>query len=298
MTSPMPDWMSQGSGGYGFTSPPSIPQFGSGGAGGGMGGQSFTPRPYGSSYGNDGLVYGLGPRQTYRQSFGTTSLRQVAQSSRSPYFDFARQSSTELGRAQNWITGTLASDQEKARYEGYFRRFFPSGASFDSYQGLWAQASQYAAQVNRDDPNARWSTWDALDKMWKTFSSGGGGAGGGGPTSYTNRSTQINLTGRDESNATLDQALTEMLGRTATDQEKARFLKALNAEERANPSTSVTRGTQSGSSSTSSTTSQASSVSAGARALEFATEQEGFAEYQYATTYMDAMLEALSSPVR
>jgi hypothetical protein len=289
----MPDWMTQPSGGMSLA--PAIPNFGSGGA---FGQSSFTPKPYGTSYGDDGLVYGLGPRQTFRQSYGTGSLAQIAKSSRSPYFDFARQNSTELGRAQNWITGTLSSDQEKARYEGYFKRFFPSGASFDSYQGLWAQASQYAAQVNRDDPNARWSTWDALDRMWKMFSSGGGAGGGGGPTSYTNRSTQINLTGRDESDATLDQALTEMLGRTATDQEKARFLKALNAEERANPSTSVTRGTQSGSSSTSSTTSQSSSVSAGARALDFATEQEGFAEYQYATTYMDAMLEALSSPVR
>lgn len=293
MKTPMPDWMTQPSGG--FSMAPSIPQFGSGG---GIGQQSFTPRPYGASYGNDGLVYGLGPRQTYRQSYGTSSLAQIAKSSRTPYFDFARQNSTELGRAQNWITGTLATDQEKARYQGIVQKFFPNGASWDAYQGLWAQASQYAAQVNRDDPNARWSTWDALDRMWKTFSSGGGAGGGGGPTSYVNRSTQINLTGRDESNATLDQALTEMLGRTATDAEKARFLKALNAEERANPSTSVTRGTQSGSSSSSSTTSQASSVSAGARALEFATNQEGFAEYQYATTYMDAMLEALSSPVR
>lgn len=276
--------------------PPPIPVFGGGGGDfniGAPGGSSFTPQPYGQSYANSGLVYGLGPANTYWEG-GTSNLQAIGRASA-----FVPQSTVELDRAANWITGTLASPQEKARYDSYFKRFFPQGGSFDQYGGLWQTAAQYAAQVNRDDPNARWSPYDALDKMWRMYSKGGGGAGGGRGSTSTSRSTSVSLTGADEAGSTLDQALTSLLGRTATDAEKKTFLASLNAAERANPSVSTSRSTTSASGNTTSTTSSTStSVSAGARAEQFARADKGFAEYQYATTYMDAMLEALSSPVR
>jgi hypothetical protein len=261
-------------------------------------GPSYTPRPYGQSYNDAGLVYGLGTpsKPSYWVAPKFNPFGDEMPGRKVGTFNSGL-NATELGRAANWITGTLASEAEKKRYEEYVKRFFPQGATFDQYAGLFSSAAQFAAQVNRDDPNARWSPWDALDKMWSMYSKNGGGAGGGA-TSYVNRSTQVNLTGKDESDATLDQALSTLLGRTATDAEKKTFLSSLNAAERANPSTSVTRGTQSSSGSTSSTTSQSTSVSAAARAQKFAIEDEGFAEYQYATTYLDAMLEALNSPVR
>lgn len=278
-------------------SPPPIPSWGSSGGGvptwgtGTAGSQSYTPAPYGYSYGDAGLVYGLGPTNYW--TGGTNSLAQIQAASR-----FRPGSMVELGRAANWITGTLASEAEKAKYMGYFKQFFPQGGSFEQYAGLWSNAAQFAAQVNRDDPNARWSPWDALDRMWKMYSKNGGGAGGGG-SSFSNVSTQIRLTGKDESDATLDSALASLLGRTATDAEKKKFLASLNAAERANPTVTRSSGTTSASGASSSTSSTTgTSVSAAARAQKFAENDEGFAEYQIATTYMDAMLEALSSPVR
>jgi hypothetical protein len=256
-----------------------------------MSADSFTPQPYGQSYGNDGLVYGLGPANTYWEG-GTGSLAAISRAGA-----FRPQSTVELGRATGWITGTLASAQEKARYEGYLKQIFPQGASFDQKEGLWANAAQYAARVNRDDPNARWSPWDALEAVTRDMKRGGRGGGGG--SSSTSRSTSVSLTGADEAGSTLDQALTGLLGRTASDAEKKSFLASLNAAERANPSVSTSRSTTSASGSSTSTSSSVStSVSAGARAEQFARADKGFAEYQYATTYMDAMLDALSSPVR
>lgn len=277
--------MADGSGG-----PPAFPTWGTG-AGGSGGGQSYTPAPYGQSYGDNGLVYGIGSPNQFWQG-GTSNLQAIQRASQ-----FRPQSVVELGRAANWITGTLASDAERQRYLSYFQKFFPQGGSFEQYSALWSNAAQYAAQVNRDDPNARWSPWDALDRMWKMFSKNGGGGGGG--SSYSSTSTQVHLTGADEAGATLDSALANLLGRTATDKEKKKFLAALNAAERANPTVTKTSGTTSASgSSTSRSTTTGTSVSPAARAQEFAQNEEGFAEYQIATTYMDAMLEALSSPVR
>lgn len=273
---------------------PGVPQWGTGAsAGGGVAGASYTPAPYGQGYNDNGLVYGLGQPNTFWTG-GTGSLAAINAASR-----FRPQSMVELGRAANWITGTLASEADKAKYGTYFKRFFPQGASFDQYSALWSNAAQYAAQVNRDDPNARWSPWDALDKMWNLYSKSGGAAGGGGGSSFSNTSTQVSLTGKDQSDATLDQALSNLLGRTATDAEKKSFLSSLNAAERANPTVTTSSGTTSASGASSSTSStKGTSVDAGARAQKFAQDEEGFAEYQYATTYLDAMLEALASPVR
>jgi hypothetical protein len=272
--------------------PPAFPTWGTGAGGGGYGGSSYTPQPYGQSYADAGLVYGIGT-PTYWQG-GTNSLAAIAGASK-----WVPKSGVELGRAANWITGTLANDRERERYQGYFKRFFPQGGSFDQYGALWSNAAQYAAQVNRDDPNARWTPWDALDRMWSLYSKGGGGGAGGGGSSFSSTSTSVNLTGKDESDATLDQALSNLLGRTATDAEKKQFLSSLNAAERANPTVQTSSGTTSASgASRSSSTTKSTSVSPAARAQSFAQNEEGFAEYQYATTYMDAMLEALNSPVR
>lgn len=279
--------------------PPFIPGVSAPGATGGVG-STFTPSPYGNSYGGAGLVYGLGDNYvaaargaTPRFGYGDRIV------GKTPYFIPAQSGATELGRASAWITGTLASDAERAKYQGYVGKFFPNGADFQSYQGLWAAAAEYASQVNRDDPNARWSVWDALDNMWKRFeeNGGAGGAGGGGGVS-TQTSTSITLTSAEDAGPTLDQALTTLLGRTATAAERSKFLAVLNAKERANPSrgTSTTRSDGSGNSTTTSS-SVNTGVNPSAVAADWATEQEGFAEYQMATTYLDAMLDALSSPV-
>jgi len=121
------------------------------------------------------------------------------------------------------------------------------------------------------------------------------GSGSGGPFSTTNRS--ISLTNEGTARTVLQGALTSYLGRTATTQENTAFLKSLNVQERANPTTTVTKGNTTGRN-----TDQESTTTGGFDrndfADRFAKSQEGYAEYQTATTYLDAFIEGLEDQTR
>ena len=80
-------------------------------------------------------------------------------------------------------------------------------------------------------------------------------------------------------------------------EEQAKFLKALNIEEKANPTITNQSGFTSGGN-----TSQNVNTSGGSSSQDFADRfaksQEGYAEYQTATTYLDAFIKALENPAR
>lgn len=117
----------------------------------------------------------------------------------------------------------------------------------------------------------------------------------GGPFSTTNRS--VSLTNEGNARTILQAALTGYLGRSATTQENKAFLKALNVQERANPTTTVTKGNTTGR-----VTDQSATTTGGFDrndfADRFAKSQEGYAEYQTATTYLDAFIEGLEDQTR
>jgi hypothetical protein len=138
------------------------------------------------------------------------------------------------------------------------------------------------------------SVEEVLDGFIKNGVPGIDGAGGG-PFSTTTRS--ISLTNEGTSRQLLDKALTGYLGRQATVEENSMFLKALNVQEKANPMTSVTAGNTSGR-----VTTQTQNTSGGFDRNDFterfAKSQEGYAEYQTATTYLDAFIGALEDKSR
>lgn len=118
-------------------------------------------------------------------------------------------------------------------------------------------------------------------------SSGAGGSGGGG--GYSGPVTQTRLTDPTTAESLLDTSLKNYLGRAATSKEKSEFLRALNRYEAENPTVTTPMG-------------QGASVTTGGAqptvfAEQFAQAQEGAAEYQVATTYLDAFLGALGNPV-
>lgn len=116
-------------------------------------------------------------------------------------------------------------------------------------------------------------------------------------------SESISLTGRGQAESLLRQAMTQQLGRAPTNKEVAQFKRALNTQERKNPSvtkstsnsTTTTKGTSSGSSqSTSSSTTgtqksttKQSDVDPGEEALDYArakprkSEREMYQDMQY-----------------
>jgi hypothetical protein len=140
------------------------------------------------------------------------------------------------------------------------------------------------------------SVYDILDQWRKGgLPSNVSSDGSGGAYSSTNR--VISLTDEGSARRLLNSALTGYLGRTATDDENKAFLKALNLQERENPSVTKTTGYSSGRNTT-----QQQMVTGGMDkndfADRFAKSQQGYAEYQAATTYLDAFIGALKDNSR
>lgn len=107
---------------------------------------------------------------------------------------------------------------------------------------------------------------------------GGGGFGGGGGTAT------IRLTSRTDALVILNQAMQQFLGRKASPQELEKFVKALNSQERANPITQEFQGD---------TVIQAGGFNPQTFAEEFALAKDGSAEYQAATSFLDAFMSVL-----
>lgn len=140
------------------------------------------------------------------------------------------------------------------------------------------------------------TVYDVLDQWRKGgLPSGMSSNGGGGSYSTVNR--VVSLTDEGTARRLLNTALTGYLGRSATDDENRAFLKALNVQERENPSITKTTGYSSGRNTT-----QEQMVTGGMDkndfADRFAKSQQGYAEYQAATTYLDAFIGALKDTSR
>lgn len=159
------------------------------------------------------------------------------------------------------------------------------------YEKVYQKAVVLAAikQKSGDDVTVE----DLLTKWAKSGVPGAGSTGG----AFSTTTRSVTLTNESTARGLLNQTLARFLGRTSTAEEQAKFLKALNVEEKANP----TRTNQSGFTSGGNTTQNINTSGGYSRedfADRFAKSQEGYAEYQTATTYLDAFIEALENPTR
>lgn len=160
-------------------------------------------------------------------------------------------------------------------------------------QHYWVQAvsgANYALYAN----NQYIHPLDVLptvlgEAMRERQATAGGGGGGGSRVSTT---TQIRLSDPQTAGALLDQALSQALGRAATRKEQRKFMKALNRLEARNAT--VTRSVA-GAGGTSVVTTGGFNPSTFAE--EYARGMEGSAEFQAATTYLDAFMGALKPVV-
>ena len=174
-----------------------------------------------------------------------------------------------------------------------------AGGDLSKVEGVWKAAVSQVAYARQTGKNPDVTVEDLLKKWGKSgvpsSLSGGGGGGGGGPFRQVDRS--VSLTDRGTANQIINNALTGYLGREATQVEQQAFLKALNLQEKQNPTVTVREGVSSGSNTTS-TTNQTGGFNRDDFAQRFAKSQEGYAEYQTATTYLDAFIDALENPMR
>jgi hypothetical protein len=180
----------------------------------------------------------------------------------------------------------MFTPEQRQRWAKLTEQYIGFSGSSERQQALWATFNARAAQVGQmtNQPVSAWQLIEqdaAYEKMRRAGRSGAGGA-------YTGPVTQVRLTDPDTAMGLIDQSLQGALGRSASAQEKQRFLEALRKYEMANPT--VTTGDQTGSVTTGGSNPQVF-------AQRFASAQEGAAEFKAATTFLDAFLGALGNPV-
>lgn len=179
----------------------------------------------------------------------------------------------------------FGDEKIKSRVTEIMNSAFGEGEwTFGKAQYYWNQAvsgSNYGLYVN----NQYLQPLDLLPSViGEEAKKRGGAGGGGGPT----RTTQIRLTDPQGARALIDNALTQYLGRRASASEQAAFLKALNAQEARNPTVTTSAGGGGGA-----TVVTTGGFNPSTFAQDYAQGMEGSAEFQAATTYLDAFIQAL-----
>lgn len=168
--------------------------------------------------------------------------------------------------------------------------------TFSNLQSLWKDMVDEAAyRLKIGQPVTPLNAMDefATRRLQETAAAAGG-SDISKTTSFRNES--VTLTNPSQAKTLVNNALSQYLGRAATQKEQQAFLAALNAEERKSPS--VTSGTQTqtaGGSSTKGVTT--GGMSSAQFAQDWALKQQGAGEHVAATTYLDTFLSALANPV-
>lgn len=119
-------------------------------------------------------------------------------------------------------------------------------------------------------------------------------SGSGGVSSSVSKS--VTLTNESTARGLIDQTLSQYLGRSATPKEQEAFFKALNIQQKQNPT--ITRQTvSSGGGSSSLVSNTVGGFDPSTFAKEYAAGQEGVGEFQAATSLLDAFIGSLGAKV-
>jgi len=231
-----------------------------------------------------------------------------------PYKDFNKPVPQKVDRLVDasdamYMMYTLAPEAKK-QLNDLTTSYFGHNRWEASWQdNVWKQAVQVSANSVAYGNKGDWidpvSAFSLVVQDMAEGGSGGrgGGAGGGysGPTRTTQVNKSVNLTNPSTARGVIKNALSEYLGRDATDMEQNSFLKALNVQEKRNPtvtkSTSVTTPQGQGQSMVESETMSQGGFNPSTFAQEYAQGMEGAAEYQAATTLLDTFIGSLKARV-
>lgn len=168
----------------------------------------------------------------------------------------------------------------------------------------WAQWVDRAVSYNTGkDPSQYISPWEAIGKLGAYKAAGEGGAinGTGFPHKIDDKSTTTQTFTLDQIQSVAEGVLQATLKRNPNKQELERYLAAINQAAKDNPVVQHTTGTAYGEGRQVTTTTQSGGVDDNARTaimLNMARADPYYAETQAATTYFDAVMQALNSPVQ
>ena len=174
------------------------------------------------------------------------------------------------------------------RFYGKGRWSISGGAGKAGIEGFWNKAIDVSLSARA--LNRRVYVMDAFENVLKNaeelgLAPGGRSGGGGGAPRITET---VNLTDPGTAQLLVDQALEQYLGRKASEAELKQFRRSLARAERGSPTRIDIEGSRQ-------TTS--GGFNPAAFAQQFARGQEGAAEYQVATTFLDEFMNALGPRV-
>jgi hypothetical protein len=208
-----------------------------------------------------------------------------------------------------WRSQRVTGDETYDSLVGLLRRtgyLGPRSTSHQSVEDAWTDAlveGAYLFENNPGDPTKAdvFSYLYSLEPNGADDPNGGGGGSSGSGFSAT---STVDLTDPGTAENLVDQALTQYLGRKASDKEVANFRRALAANERANPRTvsqgTTTTRTKDGKEVTetsSATVERGGGFNPSQFAQDWAEEKQGVAEYQAATTFLDSFIGSLKNPL-
>lgn len=172
---------------------------------------------------------------------------------------------------------------------------------FYTQRDEWGAAVDESAKFFKGQSGARLDPWAAAKIMAGDAPGGQAKADGGGPKTVTQKSTSIDLTDPETAKGLINDTLTRALGRAATPEELSTFRGILRAGENANPThnTTVTTYNADGTEANSSSTSSGGLSGPGKQQLllDQAMLKPEYGAYQAAGTYMNALIQAIQSPV-
>jgi len=185
----------------------------------------------------------------------------------------------------NWDDKTKNKFLTQLNLAGYDTQSMKDSQIAQLWGNYAAQAAQYYAQGKKLTP------WDILAKDREQRE-----AYMNTPRSVTQTSTSYDMSTREDAHAIFLQSAQSLLGRDPTKAEITAFQKALNAYEKANPTTTTTTTNYMGDTVTGQSSTTKGGVKEGARqlmAMEDIKKDPEYGAYQAATTYFDAMMEMI-----
>ncbi len=178
----------------------------------------------------------------------------------------------------------LLNSEQAAQLTKVLDDYYGEGRWDASYvRGLWEESVDISAQQLKQ--GIKLPVIDAMSQVIANFGSAARGKSGGGGPKITQT---VNLTDPGTAEILIDQALQGYLGRKASDKEVKEFRKALTKAEMDSPNTVDVQG---------STQIGGGGFNPSQFAQQYAEGMEGSAEYQAATTFLDAFIGAIGPRV-
>lgn len=167
---------------------------------------------------------------------------------------------------------------------------------WDDVEGWWQKAVDGAAK-SKAFGGKNITPYDWVE-MYAGVNGIGGNGAGTGPSTTHQTDTSVQHFDDLDARAAADEAWTGLYGKAATGKQAAALKAALNAYAKAHPSVASATRTDDGKGNTTSKTSTSGGIS-GAGAQQIAEDQvkgsSGYGEYQAATTYFNALQQALGA---